>query len=492
MSINVLFTSAEAAPYAKVGGMADVVGSLPQALRRLGTDARAILPYYGFIDAAKYKIAPLFSFAFSRPNGTADVQVFTASNDGVPFYLVRSWPFFGDDTGVYTDWNWDVPRFIFFNQVTLAVAWELKLREGWFPDVLHVNDWHTGLIPFLLHESRRDANWTNMASLLSIHNMAYQGNAVGGWLWELGIPGRHQPDLVHQNLTDNLLAMAIAYSDVITTVSPRYAVEIQYPYMGYGLDNLIHTRLGDVYGILNGLDVDYWNPETDRMISSNFNIDNFTEKRPVNKAQLQKDAGLEVRENVPIIGIVSRLVQQKGFDMALPALRRLIINTDVQLIVLGSGEPNLDFEFWRLAQDFPWRTKVFHGYNEAMAHRIYAGSDIFLMPSHFEPCGIGQMIAMRYGSLPLVRETGGLADTVQNYDNGPGDYGTGFSFSWEQPEAVLNTIRWALNTYHNRPDVWQRMQRRGMEIDFSWDKSAREYINLYQKAILKHKKEMPT
>ncbi|MBL8162562.1 MAG: glycogen synthase [Anaerolineae bacterium] len=487
MATNILFTSAEAAPFAKVGGMADVVGSLPKALRNLGADARVILPYYGFIDAVKYQIEPIFSFEFTRRTGTTDVYVFKTIYDGVPFYLVRGWPFFGDERETYTTWNNDVPRFLFFCQVAMAVAWELRGREAWFPDVFHINDWHTGLLPFLLNESRNEPVWSDVASILSIHNLAYQGEHVGGWLWQLGIPGRHHPELMRRGLTDNLLAMAIAYSDVVSTVSPRYATEIQYPYQGYGLDGLIRTRLDDLYGILNGLDVDFWNPATDKLLASNFDAENFPEQRIANKRQLQLDAGLEVRDGIPVIGVVSRLVEQKGFDLALPALRQLLSDSEVQFIALGSGDPNLDYEFWRLGKDFWWKAKVYQGYNAAIAQRIYAGSDMFLMPSHYEPCGTSQMIAMRYGSLPVVRETGGLADTVENYDDGPADQGTGFRFQWEEPAAVLGTLRWALYTYYNRPDAWQRMQRRAMQMDFSWDTSAQQYMDVYHKAILRRR-----
>lgn len=487
MSLNVLFASAEAAPFAKVGGMADVVGSLPAALRRLGVDARVIMPYYGFINPDKYGIQFAFDFWFPRKTGAVLTRVYRAEVDGVPFYLVRGWPYFGDESSTYTEWGWDVPRFLYLSQVCMAVAWELRGREGWFPDVYHVNDWHTGLIPFLLSLSRGDSAWAGVGSILSIHNMAYQGEHVGGWMFELGIPGRNQPDLVYQDKTDNLMGIALAYSDIITTVSPRYAIEIQYPYMGYGLDGLVRTRIDDLYGILNGLDVEMWNPATDKLLVSNFDADNFVSRRGPNKAQLQQDSGLPVREDAPIIGVVSRLVKQKGFDIAIPALRHLLAESDVQCVVLGSGEPELEYAFSRLGADFPGKARVFHGYNALIAQRIYAGSDIFLMPSHFEPCGIGQMIAMRYGSLPLVRETGGLADTVENYDNGPADRGTGFVFNWEQPNAVLNTLRWALDVFRHRPEAWRRMQQRAMQRDFSWDSSAAAYIDVYRKAIIKRR-----
>jgi starch synthase len=369
----------------------------------------------------------------------------------------------------------------------MAVAAEIKQRLDWFPDILHANDWHTALIPFLLEEQRGNPLWEQVASVISIHNIAHQGPYAGGWLWELSVPGRHQPDLVYQDKTDNLLGIGIAYSDIVTTVSPRYAVEIQYPDMGYGLDSLVRVRTDDLYGILNGIDVERWDPDTDPTLVSNFNADNFLEKRSPNKRQLQTDAGLQVRDDVPIIGMVSRLDWQKGVDLALPALRRLLVNTDVQFVVLGTGDPGYMQQFYRLAQDFSWRATAFLEFNASVAQHIYGGCDIFLMPSHFEPCGIGQMLAMRYGALPLVRETGGLADTVQNYDNGAAEQGTGFVFSWEQPDAVLGTLRWAVDTYRRKPDAWRRMQQRGMSIDFSWDKSARQYIELYEKALAKRK-----
>jgi len=485
--MNVLFVSAEVVPFAKVGGLSDVVGALPKVLGKQGVDARVVMPYYSFIDPQQYNITHLFSFQFSRPTGMTNTHVYATVFDGVPTYFLRGWPYFGEDRSVYTDWDHDIPRFIFFSQVALALAGELDQRIDWFPDVLHVNDWHTSLIPFLLSERRDDPAWAQVASVLTIHNVMHQGDNAGGWLWELGVPGRHEPILVAARKTDNLLSMGIAYADVITTVSPRYAIEIQYPYMGYGLDALIRARAPDLYGILNGIDVERWNPETDPTLVSNYNADNFVEKRPPNKRQLQLEAGLPQRDSAPIIGMVSRLDWQKGLDLALPALRRLLVNTDVQLVVLGTGDPDYMQQLSRLAQDFKWRATAFLEFNAAVAQHIYAGSDIFLMPSHFEPCGIGQMLAMRYGSLPLVRETGGLADTVQNYDNGPADVGTGFVFNWEEADAVLGTLRWALDTYRDKKIEWQRMQKRAMQTDFSWDRSAREYIEIYNRAVAKRK-----
>ncbi|MBZ0301187.1 MAG: glycogen synthase [Anaerolineae bacterium] len=488
--MNVLFVSAEAVPFAKTGGLADVVGSLPKALRQQGIDARVIMPFYGFLDYHRYNLSHLFSFQFSRPVGTADVHVHTTIYDGVPFYFIQAWPHFGIENEVYGGWDWDVPRFLFLSQIAMAVAWELKVRTGWFPDIFHVHDWHTGLLPFLVEISRGDPNWTHVGTMLTIHNMAYQGEYVGGWCYRLGIPGRQQPDLLYQDKTDNLLAMSIAYADIVTTVSPHYAVEIQYPHMGYGLDGLIRTRLSDLHGILNGIDYESVNPDTDPAIAVNYNADNFAERRPHNKRELQTNVHLPVRDDVMVIGLVSRLEWQKGIDLILPALHRMLGDSDVQFVGLGSGSPHYNYEMARMAERFPWRAHMHIGYHGELAQRIYAGCDLFLMPSYFEPCGIGQMIAMRYGALPLVRETGGLADTVANYDAGPADVGTGFVFNWTETDALYNTLRWAMDTFQQRRDAWQRMQARSMQTDFSWAKSARQYIDLYEQ--LNQRREIGT
>lgn len=485
--MNILFVSAEADPFAKVGGLADVVGSLPKALRQLGIDARVLMPLYGSINRSRFDIQPLTSFDVVRRTGTTRVDIYTTTYDGVQFYFLHAPPYFGQESSVYTNWDIDMPRFIFFCQAVPDAAAVLRDHVGWFPDVFHVNDWHTGLVPFLLSHRRGSPEWDGVGSMVTIHNMAYQGEYAGGWMWEQGVPARDHPELQARGLTDNMLGIALAYSDIITTVSPRYAIEIQYPYMGYGLEGLLNTRLNDLRGILNGLDMELWNPQTDPHIVSNYNAETFVDRRLPNKRHLQIEAGLPMRDDVPIIGLVTRLVYQKGLDLAFPALREILSTHDVQFIGLGSGEPQYNDAFRQLAIDFPDKAQAFVSYNAALAQRIYAGCDIFLMPSHYEPCGVGQMIAMRYGALPLVRETGGLADTVTNYDDGAADVGTGFVFAWEEPQAVAGTLRWALWTYRNRPEAWQRMQARAMQIDFSWRNSAEAYKTLYETIVKRHR-----
>lgn len=484
--MNVLFTSVEAAPFAKVGGMADVVGSLPVALRRLGIDARVLMPGTGSIPHTKHHISYQFSFKFNHAGGTSDVHVYGTEYKGVPFYFIQAWPYIGQEHSIYQDVSQDYPRFIFFSQVAQAVAWELGQREGWFPDVLHAHDWHTGLVPFLLTASRWKQEWRGVGSVMTLHNMAYQGDWAGPFLHRAGVPPRLEP-LLWGGRDNNLLALGIAYADYVTTVSPRYAIEIQYPENAFGLHDLIRARLPDLRGILNGIDMEEWDPATDRVVEQNYDATNFIELRPANKAALQQRLGLPVRPDVPLMGIVSRLTGQKGIDLLIPAVRGILSGHDVQFVALGSGEDNLEYGLWNLQHHYGDRARFINTYSEDIAHLIYAGSDLFLMPSRFEPCGTSQMFAMRYGSLPLVRETGGLADTVQNYDNGAGEYGTGFTFQWSEPYPLFNTIHWALQTYHQRRETWNRMVERAMRVDFGWDISARQYIALYESAAARHR-----
>ncbi len=478
--MRVLLASAEVAPFAKVGGLADVVGSLPLALRRLGVDARVILPGYGFINHLAHDIEPLAEFSLTHRLGTTVIRLYTCQHLHMPVYFLQASPYFGGEGQVYSAWDWDIARFIFFNQALMAVL--RHLAEQWRPDVLHVNDWHTSLLPFML-QAHGAAEQSAQATVLSIHNIAYQGRGAGGFLWQAGIHGRQHPHLDELALADNLLGIGIAYSDMIATVSPRYADEIKYAYAGYELAPLIDRRSGDLRGILNGLDCDIWDPATDRALAANFDSDNFISQRPLNKRHLQSFARLPVNDDIPLVGIVSRLAAQKGFDLALPALRSLLAQRELQVVVLGTGEPELEQAFWQLEQDFAESARAFLQFDSSLAQQIYAGCDIFLMPSHFEPCGMGQMMAMRYGALPLVRETGGLADTVINYDNDEAASGTGFVFLWQEAQAVAGTLNWALDTFRDRRSAWRRMQKRAMQSDFSWENSAGQYIDLYEMAL---------
>ncbi len=487
--MRVLFVSAEMAPFAKMGGLGDVVRSLPRALQARGIDARVLMPLYGPVKARfGDQIEYLFTFQFHRKSGTADVHVHYTEYDGVPVYFLESWPFFAGGDYNYTDVNWDRERFIFFSQAALGVAWELGQGRGgrqWFPDVIHANDWHTGLVPFLLHESRFAPGWSDVASVLTIHNMAYQGWDAGSFLWEAGVPDRHHSHLAYQDKADNLLGIGIAYAHKLNTVSPRHALELHYPRFGEGLQGLIWVRDEDFTGILNGLDSQRVDPATDPDIPHPYDLNTFLTARVLNKAALQAEMGLAQQPDTPLIAVISRLVEQKGMDFTAPGLRRLLAERDAQLVVLGSGDPAIEDSMRALEWDFSWKAKVHIGFNSELAQRIYAGADLMLVPSRYEPCGLTQLVAMRYGALPVVRETGGLADTVANYDNGPADHGTGFTFLFEEPEAVRLTLHWAMDTYRERRDAFQRMQARAMRTDWSWDRPVRQYLELYESALAK-------
>ncbi|HLA41948.1 MAG TPA: glycogen/starch synthase, partial [Aggregatilineales bacterium] len=355
--------------------------------------------------------------------------------------------------------------------------------EAWPPDVVHVHDWHTGLLPFLLHEARTNPGWQDIASVLTIHNMAFQGAHAGGWLWEEGFPDRNRPALYTQALRDNLLAIGIAYANKVNTVSPNHAIELHYPRFGEGLQDVIWSKDSDFSGILNGIDTEILNPATDPHIRQQYNADNFRQKRVINKLALQRELGLEENADIPLIGLISRITPQKGIDFTIPALKHLLATEKVQFVGLGTGDPGLQTAFGKLGLDFAWKARAYLRMDTILAQKIYAGADFMLVPSRYEPCGLTQIIAMRYGALPLVRNTGGLSDTVQNYDGGSASYGTGFVFLFEESDALLDTIRWALNTYRNNRPAWERMQERGMRQDWSWKGSAGQYLRLYDDAI---------
>jgi starch synthase len=487
--MKVLFVGAESVPFIKSGGLGDVLGSLPHALSDLGIEARVLIPHYGVIDNEAHRIAYRFRFQYARPGGMADVNISKRILGKVPYYCMQTWPFFNEPY-FYTDITWDSQRYIFFCQAALAFTWEILQGaddDTWFPDVIHVNDWHTGLIPFLLQLSSTDPYWGQVASVLTIHNMAYQGPAAGFFMDQAGIPPRTHPALIATGNEGNMLGIGIAYADKVNTVSPQHAIELHYPPFGEGLQDLIIARDADFSGILNGIDMERYNPATDQEIFQRFDADNFRTHRLKNKTELQRQLHLPIREDVPVIGLVSRLVEQKGIDFGVDALRRICIDTDIQVLALGTGQYEIEGKLWSLGNDYPNKVRAITHFDPILAQKIYAGSDLFLIPSRYEPCGITQMMAMRYGSLPVVRETGGLIDTVVNYDGGPADVGTGFRFLWETDDAVVGTLRWAIDTYRNNRPAFERMQERAMRQDWSWHKSATQYIELYEAALAKRR-----
>lgn len=481
--MKVLYASAEVSPFASTGGLAEVAASLPAALRAQGAELRVISPCYGFLDHERHGLSHDFTFAFPRHGNLLEVQVHSVRRHGVLHHFLLCRPWFGEEQTPYLGDAQDIARFILFCQLTLACAWELRQRSDWFPDILHVNDWHCALAPFLLAVSRGSPDWAAMRSLLTIHNLAYQGRDAGAALYSANIPPRHQADLVYQDLGDNLLATGIATADIVTTVSPRYAAEIQTAEMGHGLDGIVRTRRAQLHGILNGIDPRRHNPETDAHIAARFNAQNFHEQRGSNRLALRQQQGLCADQRMPLVAMIGRLDVQKGLQLALPVLRHMLAANVLQFVSLGDGDPQLGHELSAMAAQWPGRMAVIRAFDDRLARQIYAGADLFLMPSLFEPCGIGQMLAMRYGALPLVRETGGLADTVDDYDDGRGDRGTGFLFHEARPDALHAALDRAIQTWHRRPAAWRKLQRRAMRRDFSQARSARAIMNLYRESL---------
>jgi starch synthase len=475
--MRILMVASEAAPFAKTGGLADVAGALPQALVRLGYDVDVVMPRYRGVTAGT------MHRRLTVPAGPQSVETdfHTVTARGVRTIFVDH-PSYYDREHLYgvaeRDYADNPERFAFLCRA--AVSW--ALAEGPY-EVVHAHDWQTGLVPVLLAQMFRSGTLTTrLPAIFTIHNLAYQGTFDASWLPRLGLPW----DLMRLDAIEywgriSFLKAGIVFSRFVTTVSPRYAQEIQLPEYGFGFDGILRERSHDLIGILNGIDYDQWNPARDAYLPEPYTASNLAGKRAAKRA-LHETLDLPTTDMVlrkPTIGLVSRLVDQKGFDL-LAAIADELPRLGATLAMVGAGERRYEDLWLGLASRYPDRIAVRLGYDERLVHLIEGGADLFLMPSRFEPCGLNQMYSLRYGTVPLVRATGGLFDTVRNFNPETGE-GTGFTFDDYSPQGLLGTLRWALGVFQDQ-GTWERIQLAGMDQDHSWDASARRYAEVYERA----------
>jgi starch synthase len=483
----VVLVASEAVPFAKTGGLADVAGALPRALERLGHQVALIIPCHRKIWQAGLPIRAT-GLTLDVPVGLELVQgtVYRSHlpNSTVPVYLIEQ-PTYFDRDGLYQvdghDYSDNCERFVFFARGALEAIRQMGMR----PDVLHLNDWQTGLIPLYLDEFyRHRAQLSRTGTLLTIHNLAYQGTF---WHWDMPLTGldwRHfhwQSIEFHGRL--NFLKAGLVFADMLNTVSPTYSAEIQTPELGCGLQGLLQSRRRDLHGIVNGIDPSIWNPRHDAHLCRAYDEHSLAEGKANCKAQLQRRAGLPERPEVPLFAQIGRLDPQKGWDL-LVAVADQLLSGDVQMVVLGEGQPKYHEQLDRLAERHQGKLRAFLEFSNTLAHQIEAGADIFLMPSLYEPCGLNQLYSLAYGTVPIVRNTGGLADTVVDatVETLANDSATGFVFQGRTPEALWDAIARALALFGDHA-TWTKLARAGMRGDWSWDRSARSYASLYEETL---------
>lgn len=473
---NILMVSSEAFPFIKTGGLADVVGSLPKYIDRKYFDCRVIIPKYMCMYQDKKDLMEYVTHFYMNYNGRDRyVGILRAEYDGVTYYFIDNEEYFSGQSP-YAGGLWDLEKFIFFDQAVLSALPVIGFR----PDVIHCHDWQTGLIPVYIHDRFAGGEfYRGIKTVMTIHNLKFQGVwGVDEFKRLSGLSDYYfSSDKLECNGNGNMLKGGIVYADAVTTVSHTYAKEIQTQYYGEGLDGILSARNNDLRGILNGIDYDVFDPVTDGELKYNYSSINFRTQKAKNKTALQRDLGLDENPKKFMMAIVSRLTSQKGFDLIQHVIEQ-ISSDDTQLVVLGTGEENYVNTFNYYAWKYPKRVSSNIFYSEQLAHRIYAASDAFLMPSAFEPCGLSQLMALRYGSLPIVRETGGLKDTVEPY-NEFANSGTGFSFANYNAHEMLGTIEYAKKIYYEKKRAWNSMVERAMNQDFSWDSSVIQYQELY-------------
>jgi starch synthase len=475
-TLNILFLAAEAEPYVKIGGLADVAGSLPLALRSLSApagqamklDVRLVLPLYRLLQAESTLLRPVAEFSVYRRGGNVPARVFEMTRAGMPVYFIGGEPF-STAASVYSqDPAQDREKFTFFSLAVLEMVRSLD----WQPDIIHANDWHTALALFALRSRRTDPAVNHMRSVLTLHNLAYMGGDGTDVLAAYGLDPASDEALPGWARTQPL-PLGLWAADAVVPVSPTYAREILTPELGCGLDAFLRSRSDGITGILNGLDLAAWDPETDKSLPANFNVMDLA-GRTSNKAALQSQLGLKEEPRIPILAMIGRIDPQKGVDIIIDMLRRM---TDVpwQFIILGSGDPILENAVRNLQIEFPERARAVIRYDPQLSRLLYGAADMFLMPSRYEPCGLAQMIAMRYGCVPVVHATGGLKDTVHEGK-------TGFLFQAVESGSMVEALRRALAVYAS-PERWARFQYNGMLEDFSWTRSAEQYAGLYRSLL---------
>ena len=490
--MNIVFATSECIPFAKTGGLADVCGSLPIEIAKLGHQTCVFLPAYPAAKQAGIEFRPLevsleIPISAEIIRGTVLQSRLPQSN--IPVYLIEQ-PKYFDRGGLYgengTDYGDNCQRFAFFCRAVLETFRAIDLK----PNLIHCNDWQTGLIPaYLSTEYAGQPDFENVSTLMTIHNLAYQGVF---WHWDMLLTGI---DWKHFNWREmefygqlNLLKTGIAFADAISTVSPTYAKEIQTAELGCGLETILRHRRANLTGIINGID-ESWDPSTDPNIAANYDESSWELHKPKCKLALQKELNLPQQLEVPVIGLVGRLAQQKGWSLILEVLSRKLEYMDVQWAILGTGQPDYHEALGELANRFPDKLGLMLGFDNGLAHRIEAGSDMFLMPSEYEPCGLNQMYSLKYGTLPIVRATGGLVDTVVDADTSAIEQGTanGFSFGPYNVEALDVTLERAIGMFFDYRDIWKQLVNTAMRQDFSWAASARRYEQLYEKTIAQHR-----
>lgn len=485
VGLKILMAASECVPFAKAGGLGDVVGALPKYLAQLGHDVRIVMPRYYGIDRQRYGLK-LLPGTLTVPMGIIG-EMYCGVCEGrlpgsdVPVYFLEHEQLYGRD-GLYEVDNVGFldndNRFVFLSKASLEICKMLDFT----PDVVHAHDWHTAAVPVLLNTTYlRDSHVGGKPSLLTVHNMQYQGNFYEGLMDVLGVGWEWFNFLnLEKDGEVNLLKGGLYHATLLNTVSEGYAREMQTAEYGWGLEGVVRERAADLYGILNGVDYDEWNPENDSYLPARYSADDLFGKK-VCKSELQREMGLPVRPDVPLIGLVSRMVKQKGIDILAEAIPRLL-ELDVQFVMLGGGEPWAHFYFGDIMAAHPEKFAVRIGYDNPLAHRIEAGADFFLMPSAFEPCGLNQMYSLRYGTLPIVRATGGLDDSVENFHEHDLT-GTGFKFFNLDAQALFDTVGWAVYTWFNRPDAIGQLIRNAMAKRFTWEEAAQKYVRLYQLAL---------